>query len=150
MSIFVSHFPSSHIENHRQRSNVCKFSLMILKCGNDIHCLKISDEFDYGGSASLNIGIMDRFTSRLVFSIPGLISRVKAITFDTNVGLKMLLNINKFWVYHRRSKTNSSKIKKKSFFLENPWNSFSLQKAFFQDIWHKIFDINSSVSQTTV
>ena len=32
---------------------------IIFKCGKDIHCPEISDKFDYGGSASLNMRIMD-------------------------------------------------------------------------------------------
>ena len=56
---FFSHFATSHTENHRLRSHVRKFSWIILKCGKDIHCPKISGEFDYGGSASLNMCIMD-------------------------------------------------------------------------------------------
>ena len=59
LAIFFSHFPTSHMENHRQRSHICKFSRTILKCGKDIHWPKISDEFDYGGSALLNMRIMD-------------------------------------------------------------------------------------------
>ena len=33
---------------------------IIFKSGKDIHCAKISDEFDYGGSAPLNMRIIDR------------------------------------------------------------------------------------------
>ena len=36
------------------------FSLNIFKHGRDIYCPKISDEFDYGGSGSLNMCIINR------------------------------------------------------------------------------------------
>ena len=39
------------------------FSRIIFKCDKDIHCPEISDEFDYGVSASLNMRIMDRLLS---------------------------------------------------------------------------------------
>ena len=41
-----------------------KFSQAILKCGKDIHCPKISDQFDYGGSALSNMRIMDHLMSQ--------------------------------------------------------------------------------------
>ena len=52
------------MENHCYRSHVCKFSRIILTCGKDIHSPKISDEFDYRGSALLNMRIMDHLMSR--------------------------------------------------------------------------------------
>ena len=51
------------------------FSWIILKCGNGIHCLRISGEFDYGGSASLNTRIMGRLASRSDLALLGSFSR---------------------------------------------------------------------------
>ena len=59
------------MENHRYRSHVCKFSRIILKCGKDIHSLKISAEFDYGGSALLNMRIMGHLMSQAILAFLG-------------------------------------------------------------------------------
>ena len=56
---FFSHFANSHMATFRERSHVYKFLRIILKCGNDIDGPMISDKFNYGGSASLNMRIMD-------------------------------------------------------------------------------------------
>ena len=64
LAIFFSHFPTSHIKNHGNRSHVHTFYQIFLNCGKEIYCLKISDKFDYGGSAIFNTCIMDHLMSR--------------------------------------------------------------------------------------
>ena len=86
---FFSHFPTSHMENHRWRSDVRKFSRIILKCGKDIHSLKISDEFDYGDSALLNMRIMDHLKSQAILAFLD-----SFFTFGTSLGLIMLFKIS--------------------------------------------------------
>ena len=48
--------------NPRWRSHMRNFSRIISKQGKDLCCPKISDEFDYGGSVSLDMRIVDRLT----------------------------------------------------------------------------------------
>ena len=52
----------------RQHSHVHHFSRIIFKLGKDIYYPKISNEFDHGGSASLNMCIMDHLMSRPLLS----------------------------------------------------------------------------------
>ena len=66
------------------------FSWIIFKLGKDIYYPKISNEFDHGGSASLNM----RINELASFGIPGLIFQAKATKFGTKVGLNMLINIS--------------------------------------------------------
>ena len=61
---FLLYFPNSHIENHRQNAHFRNFSQIIITLGKDIHCSNTLDEFGYGGSASINMHIMDRLMSR--------------------------------------------------------------------------------------
>ena len=44
--------------------HICNFSLIIFRFGIAIHCPKISEEFEYEGSASLNMHIME-FTKHI-------------------------------------------------------------------------------------
>ena len=83
------------------------------------------------------------------FGFPGFIFQAKVTRFSANVGLNMLINISPGF-YH---------IRKKKQLVANVFHIFQQQKAMirlyalkgpFQDIWHKTFDINSSVSQNTV
>ena len=62
------YFPTSHIENHCKHSHVPNFPRTIFKCGKDIHCPKISDMFDYGGSALLDMCIVDCLMSLSVLA----------------------------------------------------------------------------------
>ena len=48
----------------RYHSHVHNFSRIIFKLGKDIYCPEISEDFDHGGSASLNMRIMDPLMSR--------------------------------------------------------------------------------------
>ena len=48
-----------HIENQRKGSHILNFSRIIFKCGKDIYCPKILNEFDYGGSALVDVCIID-------------------------------------------------------------------------------------------
>ena len=59
------------------RSHVRKFSPIIKKWGKDIHGLKISDEFDYGGSAFLNMRIMGHLMSQAILAFLGLFFTLK-------------------------------------------------------------------------
>ena len=43
-------------------------SRIIFKLSEDIYCPKISDKFDHGGSASLNMRIMDHLMSRTLLA----------------------------------------------------------------------------------
>ena len=93
-----------------------------LKCGKDICSLKISDEFDYIGSALIKYAHNGPFNEPGYFGIPGIDcftpgsgrvvlidngrvykskaadALVKTTKFGTNVGLNMLLNIS-FWYF---------------------------------------------------
>ena len=72
------------METHRKHSHVPKCSRIILKCGKDIHCPKISNVFDYGGSVSLNMRIP--FNEEKNLGITGLIFQAKVTKFGANVG----------------------------------------------------------------
>ena len=66
---------------------------------------KISEEFDYGGSALLNMRIMDHLMSRPLLAF--LDSLFKLVTkFGIKVGLKMLININSWFFHNRQKKIN--------------------------------------------
>ena len=82
-AIFFLHFTNLRIENPHQLPQDCNFSEVIFKCGKFTYCSKILDEFDYGGSASLNLCIMDHLMSRLRLTL--LLVQGKAIKFCTNV-----------------------------------------------------------------
>ena len=56
----------------------CKFSWIILKCGKDIHCPKISDESNYGGSALLDMLIMDHLMSQPLLAFLNSFFKVKS------------------------------------------------------------------------
>ena len=70
-----------------------------------IHSPKIVDRFHYGGSALLNMHIMDHgpFNEPASFSIPGLIFQAEVTKSVTKVGLQMLININSGFFYARFS-----------------------------------------------
>ena len=59
------------MENHCWRSDIRKFSRIILKCGKDIYSFKISEEFDYGGSALLNMRKMGQLMSQAILAFLG-------------------------------------------------------------------------------
>ena len=61
-----------------------------------MHYPKISDEFNYGGSASLNMTIVSRSMS---WSILVFLGPFKVTKFGTNVWLHMFINISSE-VYH--------------------------------------------------
>ena len=61
-----THFQTSHIENHRKRTNVCNFSRIIFKRDKGIYCPTISDEFDYRGFASLNMRMVGRLMNQSI------------------------------------------------------------------------------------
>ena len=92
---FFSHFATSHMENHRYRSHIRKFSRIILKCGKEIHSPKISDEFVQLWRFCLIKYLHNGpFNDPASFGISGLIFQAKFTQFGTKVGLKMLININ--------------------------------------------------------
>ena len=56
----------NQIKTPRERSHVHKFSQLIFKHAKNIDCTYISHEFDYGGSASLDMRIMEHLFSELI------------------------------------------------------------------------------------
>ena len=51
------------VDKPRYCSQVHNFSQIIFKLGKDIHCPKISNEFDYVCCVSLDMYMMDHFMS---------------------------------------------------------------------------------------
>ena len=81
-------------------THVRNFSRIIFKLGKDIYCPKILEDFDYGGSASLNMCIMDHLRKQPLWAF--LDSFFKLVTkFGTNVGIIMLINLS-FGFYQNR------------------------------------------------
>ena len=63
----------------------------------------ISDEFGYGGSASLIMCVMDRLMSRALLALCGLIFQAEVTKFGTNIILNMFINISS-GLNHNRQK----------------------------------------------
>ena len=76
---------------------------LFFKLDMDIHCPKISDEFDYGGSASLNMCRKDHLMSQPVMAFLGSFFQAKATKFGRNGGLNMSSNIC-YGSYHSHKK----------------------------------------------
>ena len=58
-----------------------KFSRIIFKLGKDIYCPKISDKLDHGGSASLNMCIMDHLMSQPLLTFLNSFFKLKSPNF---------------------------------------------------------------------
>ena len=54
---------SGRADKPREHSHVRNFLRIIFKFSKNIYCPQISDEFDHGGSASLNMSKMNHFIS---------------------------------------------------------------------------------------
>ena len=117
--------------------------------GKDIHCPKILDELDYGGSASLDMCIMDHSMRWSILAF-----------LDSLLSLR-----HQIWCKCRAKHANQHKSRvlsysqKKPFFYrmffafsssKKPWKGYRHQKALSRIFHIKTFDINSSVSQITV
>ena len=82
-------------------SHVHKFSRIILKCGKDIHCPKIS-EVRLWRFCLIKYAHNGPFNEPASFGIPGLIFEAKGTKFCTAVGFQMLININSGFIHNQQ------------------------------------------------
>ena len=91
-------------DKHRLHTRVHNFSRIIFKLGKNICYPKISDECDHGGSASLNMRIMDHLMSRPLLAFLNSFFQAKVTKCDKKVGLNMLINISSGFFHNRQKK----------------------------------------------
>ena len=102
---FFRIFQLRALQIHHYRSHVSNFCRTILKCGKDIYGLKISEEFNCGGSASLNLRIIDLLMCRPLLASLDSFCQVKVTHFGDISSrfyqeIDLLTNILRFFPHY--------------------------------------------------